>query len=120
MSLTRLVPASVPSDCHSSFPCTPSSALKNSCPSRFPSHTGYPQPEWLPGQMSLTRVVPASVPSDRHSSGPCPPSSAGLKNSVSPTTVKERKYEMLLLLPGQISLSMVVPASVPSLVHSSW
>ena len=79
MSLTRVVPAAVPSLFHSSVPWLPSSAAKNSVPFTFVRLLG--EDEALPALMSLTRTVPAAVPSLFHSSVPCVPSLAA-KNSV--------------------------------------
>ena len=90
MSLTRTVPASVPSLFHSSLPLTPSSAEKNSVPpTAVRSSMSEPEP---PGSMSLTRTVPAAVPSLFHSSSPCSPSLAR-KNSVPPTAVRRNGLE---------------------------
>ena len=69
MSLTRTVPAAVPSLFHSSSPVEPSSAVKNSVPFTFVRLLGS-EPAPL-GMMSLTRTVPAAVPSLFHSSTPC-------------------------------------------------
>src|SRR5262249_1143546 len=91
-SLTRVVPASVPSLFHSSHPCVPSSALKNSVPLTFVRWRGPELP--LPVLMSLTSTVPASVPSLFHSSCPCLPSSAA-RNSVPLTLVREMGSELL-------------------------
>ena len=61
ISLTRTVPASVPSDFQSSCPPDESDALKNSIPLTF---VKIPDVEPLtPALISLTRIVPASVPS---------------------------------------------------------
>src|SRR5215213_4305106 len=85
MSSTRTVPARVPSDLHSSSPCRPSSAMKNTrSPTTARDDGPLPSP---PGQMSLTRTVPALVPSDLHSSVPWTPSSA-VKNAVPPTPTR--------------------------------
>ena len=83
MSLTRTVPASVPSVFHSSRPWVPSSAVKNSVPPTSVRYVGPLYSPSSPGSMSLTRTVPASVPSDFHSSRPWVPSSA-VKNRVPP------------------------------------
>ena len=83
--LDQTVPAAVPSLFHSSTPCVPSSAAKNSVPLTFVRSLGYELA--LPGLMSLTRTVPAAVPSLFHSSCPCVPSSAA-KNSVPLTFVR--------------------------------
>src|SRR5207302_660138 len=68
MSLTRTVPAALPSLFHNSRPFTPSSATKNSVPPTAVRYPGY-EPE-LAGLMSLTRTVPAALPSLFHSSTP--------------------------------------------------
>ena len=68
MSLTRTVPAAVPSLFHSSVPLAPSSAVKKSVPSDVRQVRGLELP--VPGLMSLTRTVPAAVPSLFHSSSP--------------------------------------------------
>ena len=85
MSLTRAVPAAVPSLFHSSQPCVPSSAEKNSVPLTFVRSLGSKRA--AAGSMSLTRTVPAAVPSLFHSSHPCVPSLAA-KNSVPLTFVR--------------------------------
>ena len=64
--MTRTVPASVPSDFHSSSPWVPSEALKNTVPLTLVRERGAADP--LPARRSLTSTVPASVPSDFHSS----------------------------------------------------
>ena len=69
MSLTRFVPAAVPSDFQSSSPCVPSSAIRKRVPATFASPLGLELA--LPGLMSLTSFVPAAVPSDLQSSAPC-------------------------------------------------
>src|SRR5262245_35017918 len=84
MSLTRVVPAAVPSLRHCSAPAVPSFHDKNSFPLKSLRHEAFDPP--LPGRMSLTRVVPAAVPSLFHSSHPCAPSSA-VKNRVPLTFV---------------------------------
>src|ERR671932_700795 len=67
MSLTRVVPAAVPSLFHSSPPCTPSSAAKNSVPFTSAMLPG-DEPTVRVPLMSLTSAVPAAVPSDFHRS----------------------------------------------------
>ena len=74
MSLTRTVPAAVPSLFHSSRPCAPSSAVKYSVPSTFVRSRGIRSRP--PGLMSLPARCRPSVPSLFHSSSPCTPSSA--------------------------------------------
>src|SRR5690348_4128234 len=91
MSLTRAVPAAVPSLFHNSQPVVLSMAARNSVPPTFAREFGY---ELLaPGRMSLTRVVPAAVPSLRHSSVPFVPSLA-VKNSVPLTFVRLPGFEL--------------------------
>ena len=68
MSLTRTVPASVPSLFHNSSPLLGSFALKKSVPFTLVRVRG--DELSLPGWMSLTRTVPASVPSLFHNSSP--------------------------------------------------
>ena len=68
MFFTRCVPASVPSDTHSSGPYSGVFALKNTLSPSTVSHFGS-QPS-LPGTISLTIRVPAGVPSDTQSSSP--------------------------------------------------
>jgi len=74
MSLTRTVPASVPSDFHSSAPLAAVVALKYSLPLKAVSSFGSEVP--VPALMSFTRTVPAAVPSVFHSSRPTTLSSA--------------------------------------------
>src|SRR5262249_52324724 len=74
MSLTRTVPAAVPLLFHSSCPCVPSLAEKNSVPFTLIRLLGVDEP--LPELMSLTRAVPSAVPSLFHISMPLTPSSA--------------------------------------------
>src|SRR5262245_60999743 len=119
MSLTRVVPAAVPSLFHSSTPRRPSSAAIMSVPLTFVRYLG--KGKTLLGLgISLTRLVPAVVPSLFHSSRPVVPSSA-VKNSVPFTVVRylgpERESEPVLS--GLMSLTREVPAAVPSLFHSS-
>src|SRR6266536_2436756 len=71
--------------------------------------------------MSLTSTVPSGVPSLFHSSWPRSAPVTGsrasaLKKSVPPTRVRRSRVKPLG--PGGKSLSMTVPASVPSLFHS--
>src|SRR5262245_24181779 len=73
MSLTRTVPAAVPSLFHSSWPLVPLEAEKNNVPLTFVSSWTFElEPYELPppGRMSLTRTVPAAVPLLFHSSSP--------------------------------------------------
>src|SRR5215203_756743 len=83
MSLTSVVPLSVPSLFHSSTPCLPSSAAKNTCLPMTVTVSGWLQPLGIPqspcwqrapggksGLMSLTTLVPLLVPSLFHSSSP--------------------------------------------------
>ena len=76
MSLTRTVPAVVPSLAHSSAPTEPLSAWKNTRPPSSGRAEGRGTPDAGPGRMSLTSVVPASVPSLVHNSQPVGPSQA--------------------------------------------
>src|SRR5215217_488351 len=83
MFLTSLVPLLVPSLFHSSTPCLPSSAAKNTCLPMTVTVSGWLQPLGMPqspclqrapggksGLMSLMSVVPFVVPSVFHSSSP--------------------------------------------------
>ena len=116
MSLTRTVPAAVPSLFHSSSPCAAvvGREEQRAVDVRQVAGTGYELPP--PGLMSLTRTVPAAVPSLFHSSTPLTPSSAE-KNSVPFTFVS--RWGSSCRLPGLMSLTRTVPAAVPSLFHSS-
>ena len=72
--------------------------------------------------MFLTMAVPASVPSVAHSSWPLVPSFAekyilSLKMVQKSTLANPLKAP--LPDPGHMSLTMAVPASVPSVAHSS-
>src|SRR5262249_4249747 len=89
-SLTSTVPAAVPSLFHSSRPCVPSSAVKNSLPLTSVSHQGYEVA--LPGLRSLTSTVPAARPSLFHSSRPLTPSCA-VKEAVEPITAILNGFE---------------------------
>src|SRR5215217_2050508 len=130
MSLTSVVPFSVPSLFHSSTPCLPSSAAKNTCLPMTVTVSGWLQPLGMPqspclqrapggksGLMSLMSVVPFVVPSVFHSSSPCLLSHA-LKSIVlgaidtKPSTPESPG-------PGTMSLTTLVPLLVPSLFHSS-
>ena len=114
MSVTRMVPASVPSLFQSSWPFVPSLAEKYRVP---PTAVRLPGEELAaPGLMSLTMTVPATVPSLFHSSWPLVASLAR-KYSTAPTAVRFPRVE--LPEPGSKSLSMIVPAAVPSVFHSS-
>src|SRR5215211_4130124 len=110
MSLTIIVPASVPSLFHSSRPWVPSSAAKKAVP---PRSVRDPPTKALAetGLMSFTITVPASVPSLFHSSV-----SSTIKKSVPPTSASHPSSEEPF---GLTSLTITVPASVPSLFHSS-
>ena len=111
MSLTRVVPAVVPSLFHSSVPVSLPPALK------------YKLPFMLNSADALlfscfTMVVPAVVPSLFHKF--CPPKPRALsarKNSV-PLTLVRLEIEKPLIC-GSKSLTTVVPAVVPS-VFQSW
>ena len=91
MSLTRTVPAAVPSLFHSSRPCRAvvGREEQRAVDVRQVARVASSQ---LPGLMSLTRTVPAAVPSLFHSSLPWSPSSA-VKNSVPFTFVRLSGYE---------------------------
>src|SRR5215207_4017421 len=130
MFLTSLVPLLVPSLFHSSTPCLPSSAAKNTClpmtvtVSGWLQPLGMPQSPWsqrapgrLSGLMSLTSLVPFSVPSVFHSSSPCFLSHA-LKNIVL-GAVDTMSSGSETPGPGTMSLTSLVPLLVPSLFHSS-
>src|SRR5262249_26859185 len=113
MSLTSTVPAAVPSLFHSSVPCVPSLAVKNSVPLTLVKLLGKEGP---PGVMSLTTTVTVAVPTDVLNAGPqlvhgCGPSpeQSPAKNSVPLTFVSESQARFV---------SNTVPASVPSLFHS--
>ena len=68
MSRIMYVPASVPSETHSSLPLAPSLAWKKT---RSWQAKTAPGSELLePGRMSFTSAVPAAVPSELHSSAP--------------------------------------------------
>ena len=84
ISLTRTVPAAVPSLFHSSLPVSGWKALKKSVPLIFRSRATPAEP--APGTMSLTRTVPAAVPSLFHSSLPVSGRKA-LKKRVPSTSV---------------------------------
>src|SRR5262245_44135024 len=108
MSLTRMVPAAVPSLFHSSRSSTLciAFAAKNSMPLTLVRPHGY----WLgvPPPTALTRVVPLAVPSLFQSSPPWGESI--LTKNKTPLT--------LVMLPTPQLMKRVVPASVPSLLHS--
>ena len=77
----------------------------------------------LPGLMSRIMNVPDSVPSLCHGSAPWMPSFA-MKKIVSPKAGNWwipllMAHMSLVSLPFQISLTITVPDSVPSLFHSS-
>ena len=116
-SETSTVPASVPSDIHSSRPCVPSSAEKNSRPPATVSQRG-PEPPG-PGWMSSTLRVPASVPSLAHSSlsGPAP----AWKKKVEPRAAVSPSLSKAIdpSGPGTMSFKRKVPAAVPSLTQGS-
>src|SRR5262249_53722303 len=101
MSATSTVPSAVPSLLHTSGPCSPSSATKQTVLPTLISRalTGLSEPP-LPGLMSLTRAVLVAVPSLVHSSGPWTPSSA-TKKSLLFTTTKCEGLE--LATPGTMS-----------------
>src|SRR3712207_1168378 len=130
MSLTSVVPFSVPSLFHNSTPCLPSSAAKNTCLPITVTVSGWLQPLGMPhspwsqrapggesGLMSLTSVVPFSVPSVFHSSSPCFLSHALKKVVLGPVETMSSAPESPG--PGTMSLTILVPLLVPSLFHSS-
>ena len=92
MSLTRTVPASVPSDFHSSAAVDAVVGGEEERAADARSARATAVVAAVAGLMSLTRTVPASVPSDFHSSSPWVPSSA-VKNNVSPTRVSCARYD---------------------------
>ncbi len=112
MSLTRCVPASVPSLVQSS---RPRSLLRSTVKNRRPFNTtkSLTERDVVPGEMSLTRYVPASVPSLRHKS----PRTSKNKSPSAPTISSVRCNESVP--PGTISRTIWVPGSVPSVVQSS-
>src|SRR5262245_16473503 len=117
MSLTRTVPAAVPSLFHNSRPFTESSVEKARVPLTLVRLEGIELPD--PGRMSLTRTVPAAVPSLFHNSKPLAESRA-TKYSVPLTPVRLAKVNGNESLgPGTMSLTRTVPAAVPSLFHNS-
>src|SRR5262245_25444069 len=109
MSLTRVVPAAVPSLRHSSRPCTPSSATKNRVPFTTSRIMGSEPLAVMLLLMSVRRVVPAAVPSLRHNSRPL--RSKADKNNVPSTSVRLSGEE-------HSELTRTVPAAVPSLRHN--
>src|SRR5215217_4200181 len=128
-SLSRVVPALVPSLPHSSGPCLPSAAAKSSTPPNTVNESGLEA--ILSGWMSLTTLVPFTVPSLFHNSTPCLPSFA-VKNIVLPTSVMSSAHELPRQLFSPLHASVVgagaavlmfltslVPLLVPSLFHSS-
>src|SRR5215203_3283890 len=140
MSLTSVVPFSVPSLFHSSTPCLPSSAAKNTCLPITVTVSGWLQPLGMPhslwsqrapggesGLMSLTSLVPLSVPSLFHSSSPYLTVLAEkkitflLRNTLSgsdePVSVSSTAF--ITRGPGSMSLMSLVPGFVPLLFHSS-
>ncbi len=90
-SVTRLVPAAVPSLFHTSDPNDGSEALKYRVPLTFVRSPGS-MPS-LSGVMSLIRFVPDAVPSLFHSSV-LPAASVAMKNSVPLTAVKSWGFEL--------------------------
>ena len=113
MSLTRTVPAVVPSDFQSSLssPKTSLAAKKTVLPTAV-SKLLYD--ELLPGEMLATRVVPVSSlfqSSRGHRESP------RTKKSVLPAAVSSLIVEGLEI--GRISRAREVPMLVPSLFHRS-
>src|SRR5262245_50880060 len=120
MSSTRVVPAGVPSVAHSSEPVDPSFAVKKT---RLPTTVRLlgDEPVVRLGLISLTRNVPAAVPSLRHSSkllADAGPSVA--EKYATPLRATILGNCIALVGPGRMSLTMTVPAAVPSVRHSSW
>ncbi len=112
MSLTITVPASVPSLFHSSLPFVPSSALKNSVPFTSVRLPGFGSPRRID---VLDHLRPGLGPVALPQLGPvCAVIST--KNSVPSTSVKSPGMSSAA---GLMSLTIAVPASVPSLFHSS-
>src|SRR5437762_465759 len=72
---------------------------------------------WSHASPESTTPLPQSVVEVAHTSCPRLPSSAR-KNTKEPATVNPEGLELLLL--GARSSTRVVPASVPSLCHSSY
>src|SRR4051794_19462702 len=110
MSLTRTVPADVPSLFHSSLPAESPATKKRVFPTAV-RDTGELPP--VPATMSLTRTVPAVVPLLLHNSAPAAWVLAR-KKRVLPTTVKELMLELTL---ASGILTRAVPAVVPSVFH---
>src|SRR5881396_626657 len=111
MSLTRIVPASVPSLFHSSQPAFGSNPEKKIVPSTLASGPFRPPaPRPGPGQTSFTSTVPASVPSLFHSSQPVSGANA-MKYSTPPASVSQLGPDEHR--PGQMFLTSTVPSAVP-------
>src|SRR5438477_8492021 len=122
MSFTRIVPLSVPSLFHNSKPVMPSSALKYKALLNTVKPDGEESPDEL---IFFTCTVPGTVPSLFHSSRPLTPSSAekykALLNTVSPVgeELLGTWIPPMETVPGAMSFTSTVRASVPSVFHSS-
>src|SRR5262245_16634042 len=114
MSLTSIVPPSLPSLVQSSAPFVPSSARKKRVPSTSAEVRTLDDRE--PGRMSLTITVPALVPSVFQSSLPCVPSLAPKKSAPFEFA---NALGLELEAPARMSFSIAVPAAVPSLFQGS-
>src|SRR5215203_4427473 len=115
-SLSRVVPALVPSLPHSSEPCLPSAAAKSSTPPNTVNESGLEA--ILSGLISLTTLVPFTVPSLFHNSTPCLPSFA-VKKSHLPSATRLPVSDASDLELGWMFLTSLVPLLVPPLFHSS-
>src|SRR5262245_52785687 len=115
MSLTRKVPASVPSLCHSSNPALDEATKKILSPSAT-APPGEESDVKILGLTSLIKAVPPAVPSVLHGSPRCSASLA-TKKTTPLTAAKPDGDE--LDAPGRMSARSAVPSSVPSALHSS-
>jgi hypothetical protein len=113
MSLTRTVPAAVPSLFQSSRPLTPSSAEKKSVPPTFMKILG-PEPV-LPGP----DVLHENGASGRAVALPQLAAIGGVARRQENGVIDTVKVSNELPLPTLMSLTMNVPAAVPSLLQSS-
>src|SRR5262245_38511273 len=112
MSLTRAVPAVVPSVFHNSVPVTPSLAPKY----RLPPITSRYEANASCELMFVTRKVPTVVPSDFHTCFPVVLSLAAKYNAPLRIFISDGLESPD---PDMMFLTMTVPAAVPSLSHSS-